>query len=255
MEIRAADLLRAMQDGMRLQGDDTGAFSFLPFALPILQARFDSGEADNAGAPATTALDPAKFEHFADRAHRAFLGEPGIIMPHVRVETLLEAIGMACDRLAAEPGGRGAPDAATRLNMQSGLQLVGVRICASPAVADLLQASPGALRLSNARLPFSLRLIGCVIETPLALSNCQLVTLDLSGSALRGLDATFFFCQWQCSSAAHVSGGTCGFCRGDRPWLFRCRRCHFQTTGHPARCAAARWRPRHAQPQPGAGGQ
>ncbi len=47
------------------------------------------------------------------------------------------------------------------------------------------------MTLSNARLPFSLRLIGCVIDAPLSLNNCELVTLDVSGSVLAGLDATF----------------------------------------------------------------
>lgn len=44
------------------------------------------------------------------------------------------------------------------------------------------------LNLSNVPLPFSLRFRECVIETPLQLDGCELMTLDLSGSALCGFD-------------------------------------------------------------------
>ena len=67
--------------------------------------------------------------------------------------------------------------------VRGGLQIVGCRIVCS--------AEDPAIRLANIKLPFSLRLIGCVIECPIYASSCDLVTLDLSGSALRALDATY----------------------------------------------------------------
>jgi len=59
-----------------------------------------------------------------------------------------------------------------------GLHLEGVRLI-------------GDLELVNANLPFSVRLIGCVIEGAVIADHCRLLTLDLSGTALRGLHATF----------------------------------------------------------------
>ena len=72
--------------------------------------------------------------------------------------------------------------------MRHGLQLFGVQI-----VADTEAEERGRvpLRLANADLPFSLRFIGCTFHMPLAFSSARLVTLDLSGSALPGLDASF----------------------------------------------------------------
>jgi hypothetical protein len=64
----------------------------------------------------------------------------------------------------------------------AGLQLIGVKI-----VAD---ARTKALDLTNRTLPFSLKLIGCIIDCPLLLQNCRLASLDLSGSAIAALEAT-----------------------------------------------------------------
>ncbi|WP_395646837.1 hypothetical protein [Terricaulis sp.] len=49
----------------------------------------------------------------------------------------------------------------------------------------------GSLDLSNAHLPFSVRLTGCVIDGALRLGRASLTTLDLSGSAMRGIHGTF----------------------------------------------------------------
>ncbi|WP_298127849.1 hypothetical protein [Brevundimonas sp.] len=103
--------------------------------------------------------------------------------PVVYAEDVLKAIAWACDEVGPDQGRTGESETEQQLAMRSGLQLVGVRIVSRYPNGD-------GLRLVNGRLPFSLRLIGCVVECPLLLSHCQLTTLDLSGSALRSVDAT-----------------------------------------------------------------
>jgi hypothetical protein len=71
-----------------------------------------------------------------------------------------------------------AIDHGQRALARRGLHLEGVRLV-------------GDLELVNANLPFSVRLIGCVIEGAVIADHCRLLTLDLSGTALRGLHATF----------------------------------------------------------------
>lgn len=52
-------------------------------------------------------------------------------------------------------------------------------------------AIEGDIDLTNAHLPFSVRIIGCAVEGALRISRANLGTLDLSGSALRGIHGTF----------------------------------------------------------------
>ena len=105
--------------------------------------------------------------------------------PVVDPEDILEALAWVADELGPDQGRAGYAATAEQLAMRGGLQLIGCRIA---------RTHPGrgedGLRLVNARQPISLRLIGCVIECPVLLAHCELVSLDLSGSALNSLDAT-----------------------------------------------------------------
>lgn len=98
----------------------------------------------------------------------------------VYAEDILEALAWAADEVGPDQGQDGSASTEQQLAMRSGLQLVGCWI---------RSRSEDGVRLTNARLPFSLRLIGCVIECPVLLAHCELVSLDLSGSALNSLDA------------------------------------------------------------------
>lgn len=98
----------------------------------------------------------------------------------VQAEHLQGLLAWACDELGPDQGRRGTARTHEQLAMRAGLQLIGCRITSTSA---------DGLRLVNARFPFSLRLIGCVVDCPILLAHTQLVTLDLSGSSMTGLDA------------------------------------------------------------------
>lgn len=102
--------------------------------------------------------------------------------PVVFAEDILENLAIVADELGPDQGQRGKAATSEQLAMRGGLQILGCRI-RSRALED-------GVRLVNARLPISLRFIGCVFECPLLLAHCQLVSLDVSGSALTTLDAT-----------------------------------------------------------------
>lgn len=65
-----------------------------------------------------------------------------------------------------------------RHRARRGLQIVGCAI-------------DGDIDLVNARLPFSVRFVGCAIKGHIIADQCELVTLDLSGSVVDGIYATF----------------------------------------------------------------
>lgn len=101
-------------------------------------------------------------------------------LPKVTKKALFDAIAIAAFELRqTSTDTKRAPEHA---RMRSGLQLYGVEVLADEG---------GSLDLANAELPFSLRLVCCVIQVPLSLNNLSLVSLDLSGSALVGVDAAF----------------------------------------------------------------
>ena len=105
--------------------------------------------------------------------------------PVVDPEDILEALAWVADELGPDQGRAGSAATAEQLAMRGGLQLIGCRIAQTRP-----KRGEDGLRLVNARQPVSLRLIGCVIECPVLLAHCELVSLDLSGSALNALDAT-----------------------------------------------------------------
>lgn len=182
MEVQKRHLLAAMRKGMRFDGErfTSDRKGLLPFSPPVLQASFEA--ASSLAQQTDNIISPKRLEDMADIA-REQLGQNTNVMPLLRPSVLMAALSEAIANIETEYGStrNSAP-----LALRAGLQISGVRI-AEPRGSSLY----APVRLSNVRLPFSLRLIGCAIEAPLALSNCEVVTLDLSGSAMVGLDATF----------------------------------------------------------------
>lgn len=88
-------------------------------------------------------------------------------MQRFRGEDIAEAIYLAAQALG--------PD---HHRSRLGLQLVGAQI-------------DGNIDLTNMDIPFSVRLIGCAIHGYVRVSRATLPTLDLSGSAFKGLYGTF----------------------------------------------------------------
>jgi len=81
-----------------------------------------------------------------------------------------------------------------------GLQIIGARI-------------EGDIDLTNARLPFSIRLIGCAINGAIRMRRADLVTLDISGCAVKGVCGTFMRARGSvrmrrlmCSSVVDMGG-------------------------------------------------
>lgn len=180
-------LLAAMRQGKCLDG---AALLFppcdglVPFSPPVLQAGFELGSATNNTQPPELRSEPLRvidFEAMADVTWATVDATAGTnTLPKLPHTELLQALAIASQEIAELQQGR---DVAERLRMRGGLQISGVHI-----IGD---SKTDTLALANVQLPFSLRLICCVIDVPLSLNNCELVTLDLSGSVLAGLDATF----------------------------------------------------------------
>lgn len=191
-EILAADLIEAMNarcrfDGVeyrKLKGYRCAALArqpwLMPFQAPIQRSSSPTTEADTRFKAFTADAKAA-----LDRSRQTYSeNEQSAEWPRLRCSELSKALAKAASALAAEakPTRPGLP----LLHLRSGLQLRRVEI-----VADRPDEADQLLDLTNADLPFSLRLIGCVVRVPLALSNLKLVTLELSGSALVGVDASF----------------------------------------------------------------
>lgn len=205
--ITSEDLLRAIKAGGRFDGPtflkehdrwvdhDPLALPpwIMPFQPPIQRSGLDEWADDLA--VSKSSITAKYFELWADRAAQRALsdqearGKPE--WPQVTKSCVVAALAMAVSILEAEPV---AESSAERLLMRTGLQLFGVEII--PDLDDS-EARPtkGPLDLVNCDFAFSLRLICCVVRVPLAFSNLNLVTLDLSGSALVGVDASWLRAQ------------------------------------------------------------
>ena len=176
-------LLEAMEKGCRFNGKkfvDTWSkrsSEWLDLFLPPLQRDLDAESVDD--------LANDFKEGFAAAIQLAtqFKEQKPDNWPKLKRSVLAAALAEAATRLASEP--RFGRDSLSLLNMRRGLQLYHVEIVQD----DDTDQRP--LDLSNGDFQFSLRLICCVIRVPLALSNLNLVTLDLSGSALVGVDGSF----------------------------------------------------------------
>lgn len=111
-------------------------------------------------------------------------------MSCIRGADLVEALHEAAHAIRfAESGDAPPPDlehlpqlareaAKVASRARRGLQIIGARI-------------EGGIDLTNAQLPFSVRLIGCAISGAVLADRAEFVTLDLSGCALEGVFATF----------------------------------------------------------------
>lgn len=190
-EIKKAHLLAAIRSGRRLDGErfakSCGTMRskdrwLLPFQAPYQHASFDASDLPEQPG----GISVSRFEKKANAARRrAALNQASIDpdWPTLKSSVLIDALAEATRELSD-------PDAAAHtplfdFNIMSGLQIYGVEIVPDVAFRN------GSLNLVNVSFPFSVRLICCVLRVPVALSNVQLVTLDLSGSALLGLDAKF----------------------------------------------------------------
>lgn len=180
-------------DGV-LKGTPTSRGKLLPPLGPVLTAAFQefpkSAQGDG------EALITRNVETLSLAARHALMGgrneaDPGAPIwmrncasgfAEVKASDICRALSVAARDLESgdfrDAGGIGNVAGSGR----HGLQIVGARIV-------------GNLDLINLRLPFALRLVGCFIDGPLRLSHANVVTLDLSGSAVRGVFATFLRCR------------------------------------------------------------
>ena len=109
-------------------------------------------------------------------------GLDGRDIPCVRADDIV----LAVQRMAAILSAPSDHDQKA-LFSRHGLQIVGCRIVhRGEPVSD---GSEAPLNLSNLKLPFPISFIGCVFEMPLMLNESEMISLDLSGSALPGLEA------------------------------------------------------------------
>lgn len=185
--INRRHLLAAMKVGKRIDASDFAAAPAVqralatgPWLKPFL-APFQRSLIEGLGSPDTGEV---RLEDFEDDARKARLRLAGATPVAVVRRSELEAAVAKAAVLLADPAARGLTPQ-QRSNMRHGLQMYGVHI-AGDTDGDMT-----TLRLANADLPFSLRFIACSFAMPLSLSSAGLVTLDLSGCAVPGIDATF----------------------------------------------------------------
>jgi hypothetical protein len=190
-ELNREDLLAAMRLGRHIDGPTLAgalpAFWFnakaewlQPFKAPFQRSSIEYAEPLSADHPL------AQFEKAADDARKWLAsGDAGDKAKRITLKRseLEAALAEAVADLAQVTPGATPPT--SLMNMRRGLQLYGVHVVKDDKTDEL------PLQLANARLPFSLRLIACSFEMPISLSSASMVTLDLSGSAVPGLDATF----------------------------------------------------------------
>jgi hypothetical protein len=158
-----------------LAGRTTGPW-LKPFMAPFQKSSIEYPE----GAPEDSLLD--QFEKGSTKARQRLALTPNNAV-FVKRSELEAAIAEAVTDLNRMIDSKILPP--NLMNMRRGLQMFGVHVQKD----DAQDNSP--LRLANLDLPFSLRFIACSFEMPLSLSSASMVTLDLSGCAVPGIDATF----------------------------------------------------------------
>lgn len=110
--------------------------------------------------------------------------------PTIEGSALVEAIAAAAAKFACDDESDQLPKtkpAATRGGL---LDLGRKRLAARRGLQVVACYVQGDVDLVSLELPFSVRLIGCVIDGAVTANHLSLTTLDLSGSALRGIHAT-----------------------------------------------------------------
>jgi hypothetical protein len=194
LEITKQQLLTAMEQGKRLDGPTFANFHaenapnndpspwLLSFIPPFQSSSLETKSPSDMLGKISLSDFEAKAKQTVSRAGYGWASSD-LSWPRLRKSVLYEALAEASDRITNHA--LQARNPTYLLQMRRGLQLYGIEI-----VPDN-ESDVGSLDISNGLLPFSLRLICCVIRMPLALSNLKLVTLDLSGSALVGVDACF----------------------------------------------------------------
>ncbi len=112
-------------------------------------------------------------------------------MPRVRVSTLISAL-----RWAARVRANKLEVDADATNLEAGtfLQLIGCEIISDDVlrcevISDDFYMSCPALDISALSLAIPLSFIGCVFNMPIIANTCKLGSLDISGSALYGMEA------------------------------------------------------------------
>lgn len=208
--ISKQQLLEAMSKGRRLDGARYAQFKhkgnsrawLMPFSPPI-QRDDDATDRGNLEGELPWA------DEFLHATRAAFLRanqEAGSLnegWPRLKNSVLADALSEAAAKLANVHGENSK--SLELLNTRRGLQLSHVEI-----VQDE-NRDERPLDLSNGDFAFSLRLIGCVIRAPIALSNLSLVTLDLSGSALAGVDGSFLRARGSVRLRQCISSGPVDF--------------------------------------------
>ncbi|PVM84747.1 hypothetical protein DDF62_21820 [Caulobacter radicis] len=125
--------------------------------------------------PVEAGKRPSVEDRAADKRLAELKLDEGGIAP-VDADVILNTLCWMADCLA-DP--RASPECEPLL--RRGLQLVGCRI--------VRIGSNAPLDLANLKLPFPVSFIGCVFDVPLMVNESEMISLDLSGSALPGLEA------------------------------------------------------------------
>lgn len=141
---------------------------------------------DGNSVPSGPKAEVAAFERLSLAARLAMAGDSKAVahaqanglnleaFPTVSADDIEAAIAEVCRYYESNAADDGSPLRPAR----TGMILRGVRI-------------EGPLSLYNARIPFPIRLIGCVIPDGVIVDHCAVKSFDLSGSAIGGLSATF----------------------------------------------------------------
>lgn len=195
-EVTREHLLAAIRSGRRFDGEKFDekkpeAQWLLPFQAPYQRASFDAARSDpqspvsaSPGKGPFISVDAFEKKAIAARERAIGIQKRGSkSWPTLKTSVLIDALAEATRDLSDTNASRNKP--IEDFNVLNGLQIYGVDIVPDHEFRN------GSLNLVNVSFPFSVRLICCVIRAPIALSNVHLITLDLSGSALVGLDAKF----------------------------------------------------------------
>ena len=138
--------------------------------------------------------------------------EAGDLIAAVSSAAALAAGGSAQQKFGAESSPAPIDSLRLRHGPRPGLQVVGCRI-------------HGDVDFTNANLPFSLRLVGCVIEGSVIVNHCALTSLDLCGSAVKGVYATSLTARGSVRLRRTFSTGPMDFGGADVRGLFDATEC------------------------------
>jgi len=210
IEVSEATLGEALRKGLCVDGSShvlsdrtipatSSRLGTPPILAPFEQAAFQAEAPKKPATPPPDRLTLEQFERLSLAARAVMAQTPcaGIslradsgqalapLFPVLNTEVLLKAIALAVEEI--EGGGQDVIPQ-VRAGLRNGVQIIGCRITGRAVKRGKLVGDELPLRLANLRIPFSLRFIGCVIDSPIIANHCEMQTLDLSGSAVAGLD-------------------------------------------------------------------